>query len=172
MAQRQQGREPPKAPEIERRVRFTRLHAIGLPIIALIPLLAVAGVFGPSSGHRDAQGGALSVEVDYPRRARLRAGASLAITVRNELDRALAGVVVEVEREYVDSFSEVDFTPSVDSADDRVYRIEVGRLSAGASRAVSVQLSPLEYWRLAGAVSAFADGAEELTVPFTTFVFP
>jgi hypothetical protein len=172
MPQGQSTRQPPQAPEIERRILLTRLQAIGLPILLLVPLLALAGVFGLSRGQRSAQGNGLSIDVEYPSRARVRASDSLAVTVRNELDQAVDGVAVRIDREYVDSFAQVDFAPSVSSLSEASYSVDLGRLPAGATRAVTVRLSPRDQWLRQGFVSVSGDGIEESTVEFATFVFP
>jgi hypothetical protein len=172
MSQRQSSREPPRPPEIERRILLTRLQVIGLPILALVPLLALAGVFGLSRGQRSVQENGLVLDVEYPSRARLRASDWLAVTVSNGLDEAVDGVVVRVDRQYVDSFAQVDFTPAVSSVGETDYSIDLGRLPAGGSRAVTVRLTPREKWRREGSVSVFGDGTLESTVEFATFVFP
>jgi hypothetical protein len=172
MPRRQSKRELPQPPEIERRALLTRLQAVGLPILVLVPLLALAGVFGLSRGHRSVQGNGLTIDVEYPSRARVRASDSLAVSVRNELDRPVDGVVVRIDREYVDSFTQVDFTPAVSTLSEASYSIDLGRLPAGGIRAVTVRLSPQAQWRRAGSVSVAGDGIEESTVEFATFVFP
>jgi hypothetical protein len=44
---------PPVAPPIQRRVRIHRVQAFGVPVMALIPLLALLGACGGSEGRLD-----------------------------------------------------------------------------------------------------------------------
>lgn len=172
MAQGEAARQPPDAPEIERRVLLTRLQAVGLPVLALIPILALAGVFGLERNQRASQGGVLELEVKYPGRARFRSSGSLAIEVRNRLDRPVEGVTVLVDRSYVEAFEQVTFSPSSDELTETNYAIAIGRLEKGATRAVTADLRPRKYWLHRGIVAVSAAGVDTIDIDFSTFVFP
>lgn len=163
--------QPPKAPEVERRVKLTRLQQLGMPLIALFPLLALLGIFGISSGERTSSGGSLSLSVDYPSRTRLRSGVMMVIEVSNRGGVDIEGVTVGVERDYVDRFTNVSFNPSVAAVSERYFEVELGALAPGAVSVVSVELEPSDYWRHEGTVRVTA-GGDETSVVIETFVFP
>lgn len=172
MPDRDGVRRPPEAPEIERRILLTRLQIVGLPILALFPLLALVGAFGLDLAERTSRGSGLEVAVEYPSRARLRSGGSLVVEVRNDSDGHVDGVTVLVERNYLDGFSEVAFAPSATALTETHYRIDLGRLDVGETLAVTADLRPREYWRHRGTVSVSAEGIDTIEIELSSFVFP
>jgi hypothetical protein len=164
--------QPPQAPKIDRRLTIATLQAVGVPLLAIIPLLAVAGVFGVAVQRSSADSGDLSVNVEYPGRTRLHSSGSIKIEVANRGEQARSGVSVGIDRQYVEAFSEVSLTPSVVRVSEGMYVVDIGEVPAAASRAVLVELSPQRYWRHEGTVSVFVEGGESVSVDLSTFVFP
>lgn len=164
--------QPPEPPEIERRLLLTRLQMVGLPVIVLIPVLALAGVFGLSQGERSEASGALEITVQYPNRTRLRTTAALVIEVGNAGDRAIDDATMLVDRAYIDSFEQVTFTPSISSVSEDRYRIDLGEIPAGATRLVKAGMRAQAYWLRSGTVTVIGEDVEETAVEVSTFVFP
>lgn len=164
--------QPPQPPEIKQRINLSRQQLIGLPLLILIPVLALFGVFGMTQGRGVQEGEALELSVDYTTRTRLRADYTLIIEVRNRLERPLDGVTVEIDRDYLEGFSEVEFTPSATTVTDDTYRIDLGTIPAAATRIVDGDLVPTSYWSHHGSVTVSASETEAVEFAIATFVFP
>lgn len=172
MAESQEAPQPPRAPSLERRPRFTPLQRWGLPLLALAPVLALTGLLGVTSQRVTATEGPLTLEVEHPNRARKGVTATLTVTVRNAGPAPLADVVLELERGYLESFEEADVEPAPDAATQDAFRFELGELEAGASRVVSAVLTADRYWRRPGTARVEAAGVPPLSLRFATFTFP
>ncbi|MEX2536688.1 MAG: hypothetical protein WD273_13915 [Trueperaceae bacterium] len=172
MSPEQEIPQPPEAPQIERRINLSRDQLIGIPILVLIPLLALFGVFGVSESRGTREGESVALAVEYSSRTRLRAAHSLVIEVTNRLDRPLTGVVVEVDRNYVEKFSQATFTPSASTVNETAYRVDLDPIPASATRVVTVDLKPVRYWSHSGTVTVSATESNEVEFEFATFVFP
>lgn len=163
---------PPKAPDVRRRATFHLVQAIGVPLLALIPLLALFQVFGTTQGEARASDGPLTVEVTHPGRFRYKTILPLEVTVRNTGDTALSGVTVFLETDYVEHFSTVTFTPSPQRVSDEAYVIDLGEIPPGESRVVDGMVQAERYWGASGRITVASDGPERAELEVATFVFP
>ncbi|MBI4408627.1 MAG: hypothetical protein HY561_02885 [Gemmatimonadetes bacterium] len=159
--------QPPDAPRIRRRVRFSPLQALGILLILGLPLLALLGVFGESSREAEAHTAALRVHLRYPDRFRFEQIGELLLFVDNTSSRPLDSVRVEFDSFYVNRFSQVTFTPAAEQA----YRVRLARLEPGATGLVAVELQGEHYGRHRGAVRVAA-GADTAALGLSTLVFP
>ncbi len=164
---------PPEAPEIERKILLSPLQKWGLPLLALVPVLALTGLIEVSGSSRALQAGDLRVEVEYPRRAHSGVASALSVTVTNAGSAALEGVTVALDREYVSAFEEKTLEPSPDAISGEAFLFELGELPAGVSRSVTAELTPDRYGNLPGSITVEAEGLENpLRVEFATLSFP
>jgi hypothetical protein len=81
-------------------------------------------------------------------------------------------VTVYFDRDYIDSFSTVTFTPDVKSITDVAYIVELSDLQPQETRIVSVQLQAEKYWRHEGEIMATFTETIGAEVSLRTFVFP
>src|SRR5690554_7277348 len=79
--------EPPQAPEIPPRLRFPKLEIVGVGIMALLPLAAITGAFGPATAREAARAGSLTIEAEYPARIRNAMTERITVDLSNEADR-------------------------------------------------------------------------------------
>lgn len=165
---------PPAALNIIRRPLLTPLQRVGLPLLTLIPVLAIVGVLGVNRASVGADGRTLHLEVDYPIRARKGVKTDAVIRVENGGSTPLRGVSVTIDREYVDVFDEFTLTPAPSHITENAYHVDLGDLPAGESRLVSATLRPgWEYGQRRGTITAAADGmSQPVSVDFATFNFP
>lgn len=162
--------EPPTPPEVPRRLRFHRLQLIGVPLLAVLPVLALVGVFSPRTLEAGGVSGSVGLTVRYPATLRYQMQGRLEIRARN-LGDTPAQLAVEVERQYADRFEGLAFTPAVTEATTGSYRVELGTVPAGASRSVSVEIRADDYWRSSGTVTLRSqDAAAKVLVG--TWVYP
>jgi hypothetical protein len=157
----------PRAPTDTPHIRFTRKQWIGLPILTLIPLLALFGVFGNSTRSIAVTSPSVSVAITYPERMRYRQTEPLEISVINRGARTLDSMLVSVDTSYLSRFIGVHANPSptID------FGIPLLSVQPGESRLIAIDLTGDRYWRHPGTVTVFA-GAEHTTVTFSTLVFP
>lgn len=172
-----QAKEPPQPPEAlpsPAKPLLSPLQWVGLPLLILLPVLAIIGVLGPGVDQATAASEALSLRVQYPARARKGTAIAAVIRVANSGSAPLSGVTVAIDRAYLDGFGTVEVTPSELLISDASYEVQVGDLPAGASRHVLIQLEPgRAYGRRTGTVSVSADGVDQpVGVPVATFTFP
>lgn len=162
---------PPQPPSTVRRATLHRMQAIGVPLLVLIPVLALFGVFGTSSGFQRAQDDDLAVTVAYPERFRYKTVQPLTIEVRNGGDARLVGARVSIDAEYLDHFSTSALTPPPISVTDDRYVFALGDIAPGEALVVTGRVQADDYWGVQGRVAVVTDGAA-VEVNLATWVFP
>lgn len=164
--------EPPQAPDIPRQWKFYSYQYIAIPLLLLIPVLALLGVFGETSATVEVANEGLVVRVHYPDRSHYEAYNYIEVTVRNDSSGALAGVAVEFDRELLIHFSQLSFNPTLSEITETAYRVELGDIEAGGERVVTLDYQP----DLNGAhdswVRLTADGIVPVQADISMFVFP
>lgn len=165
----------PEAPQIEKEWRFKTVQKLGVPLLFLIPILALLSVFGPSQEMVTESGAELSLEVSYPTRFRYKTIAPIRIGVTNISSQTAPTVTVKLDRDYLSAFSNLSFQPAVDEITDDAYYVQLNDLEAGETGRVELEMQAETYWRLAGVIEAAAGGVEappDARVMLETFVFP
>ena len=161
------GREPPSPPSIPPKLRLHRNEMIGVPLLFALPVLAVLGIFGPTTERAQAESGAVALSAEYPSRIRYENKARLVVRVENRSDRPLSEVTLKLDPDYIHAFADV----AIDPAPGTPYTVPVSNLGPRESRLVSVQLTADDYGPHQGWV-ALSAGGDEATIPLSTFVFP
>jgi hypothetical protein len=157
----------PRAPTDTPSVRLTRKQWIGLPVLVLVPLLALFGVFGDRQRTIAVSSPSLGITINYPERMRYRQSEILEISVLNRGQRVLDTVLVSVDTSYLSRFIDVRSTPSPTMD----FSVPLVAVQPGEARLLSIELTGDRYWRHPATVSA-ATGPERTTVTFSTLVFP
>lgn len=141
---------------------------VGIPLLALFVILALLGTFGPSQAEASRSDAQLSLRVEYPSRFRYKQIAPLRVWVANIGSLPLDTVTVVFDRQYINQFSQVSFTPSAEKA----YEIELVAIMPGETNLVQVQLRAESYGAHPGVIQATTGGADTVTVQLSTLVFP
>jgi hypothetical protein len=162
---------PPQPPPVDRRFVLSR-HAIGASLLAILPVLALLGLFGESQATRTEGDDAALVTVEFPERFRYKQLQWVEIRVENTSSEAIPLVVVTVDSGYLDRFSEVAFVPEPTEVTRDVYRFEIRDLATGDSRVISSGLQAERYWLSEGEVTVEAGGAAPVIIPISTLVWP
>jgi hypothetical protein len=157
----------PRAHTDSPRIRLTRKQWIGVPVLALVPILALLGVFGDRQKTIAITSPSLGITINYPERMRYRQSELLEISVLNRGQRALDTVLVSVDTSYLSRFIGVRGTPPPTTD----FSVPLFDVHPGESRLLSVELTGNRYWRHPATVSA-TTGRERTTVAFSTLVFP
>jgi hypothetical protein len=158
---------PPRAPSIEPRVQLSAKQLVGFPIMLLIPILALFGVFGESEAHARAKSASLEMMVSYPSRMHYRQVQSLQVTVRNLAPTMADTVKVAFDTSYISRFTGVRFDPSAKTA----YVVDLTDVKPSESRLISVELEGQVYGSQRSRVVA-RHGADSAMVHLRTLVFP
>ena len=157
--------EPPR---IRRRVAFDRLQLIGVPLLTLLPLIAILGLFGETRDRVQAEGAALAIAVEYPTRFRYKTIHPIRISVTSRTDAVIDTVRVVFDVAYLSRFSNLAFTPAADG----VYSVPLTDVRPGETREVHVEIQAEDYWRHTGWIAATAGGPDTVRVSVATTVFP
>lgn len=166
--------EAPKPQEIQRRTQFYKLQAIGLPILALIPLAAMFGLFDSANGATRASSNGIQLEISYPSRVRYETNRPLVIVVKNETGAMLPKAELEISRNYIEEFDKTEFVPDPDRSSDKAYIFELKDLKPGEPQSVSARME-FDYVRSGKqpcTVRVKSDGRELAAATFETFLFP
>jgi hypothetical protein len=160
--------QPPQPPSVPRRFRLYPYQWVGIPVLALIVLLALLGTFGDTRSEASARGPRVSVRVEYPSKFRYKQSQPLRVWVTNTSPTPLDTLEVSFDQEYIDRFSNVRFTPSVSQA----YRVPLTAVRPGETRLLSVDLQAERYGTHPGRISVTAGGPDTTAVLVSTLVLP
>jgi hypothetical protein len=158
---------PPSAPSIDPKIELSWKQRIGLPILLVVPILALFGVFGESRASAHSAKGAVDVEVSYPTRFRYRQVQSLRVSVRNLSPVVADTMRVSFDTAYVSRFSSVRFDPAAKTA----YTVDLTDVKPSESRLISVELWGQDYGNHRGTITAWR-GSDSAIVHIRTLVFP
>lgn len=165
-------RELPPALQVTEQPRRLELHRyqwVGLPLMLLIPVLALFGVFGETWGRADDVSADLALRVEYPTRYRYKQINALEVFVENVSGGPLDTVVVAFDPAYVLRFSTPTFIP----APEVPYEVELLDVQPGEVRLVVAELQGERYGRHRGAVEAYRPGSSDTArVAVSTIIFP
>lgn len=158
----------PDPPSIDRRVQLPLFRAIGMALVALVPLLALAGVFGERRTTETVDGRDITVRAAFPTRLKYEMLQSIAITVHNRSERSIDTVTVRLDSAHVLRFSGVTFIPDVDQA----YAVRLAGVMPGESRLVAVEIQGQRYGRHSGPLHVETTSGDSLSIPLHTLVLP
>src|SRR4051812_29099990 len=144
--------EPPRAPEIRRRLALTRKQSIGLPLLAAIPILSLLGLFGERRSEAHAASRSIAMTIRYPARFRYRQGESLAIALRNASEQVIDTIQVSLDTAYISRFSSARIEPAPRIA----FVVPLIDVRPGESRLISAELWGERYGRHQGRIAATA----------------
>jgi hypothetical protein len=162
----------PEAPEIERKLQISRLQWIGMPLIMLIPLLAIFGFFGESFRQVSAASTELDLQINYPTRTRYAVNTPLAVNIRNISAQAMPTVTLRFDQAYVERFSDFTFKPALTRVSAQAYEVELNDVAPGETRRVMVDLKGDQYGRQQGIISASTAAGAAVQTEITTWIFP
>lgn len=158
--------DPPDPPQAPRRFRLYPYQWVGLALLAMLPLLALAGVFGETWAETSVSSSDLAVTVRYPSSYRYKQLNSIEVRVRNTSPAVLDTARVAVDTAFANGFSSVRAIPAL----IRAYETEVLNLRPNESRLVVIELQGERYGRHAGLLRVIA--SDTLQVPLSITIFP
>ena len=158
---------PPEPPVVTPHFAFTRKQYIGIPLLAVIPVLTLLGVFGEKRETARATSRALEMRVEYPSRFRYRQVEALDIAITNVSVRTLDTVTVSLDTAYITRFSGVRISPEP----QQNFVVALSSVKPRETRLIHAELWGERYGshhgRIVGAASA-----DTVRQQIQTFVFP
>jgi hypothetical protein len=162
----------PQPPPFQPKLRIAPLQLIGIPLLALLPLLALFGVFGESLTTKRATSLDVAVEVTYVARYRYGMNHSISVSVTKLSERSPATVTVAFDPAYIEHFSEVNFVPSAERLSRDGFVVELGAIESGETKFVMVEMQSEHYWAQNGVITVSPASGEPVTVTVSTMTFP
>jgi hypothetical protein len=159
---------PPGPPDVERRVRLYRGQWIGLPILMLIPILAMTSALGGTRKTLVIDRPGLQAVVDYPTRLRAGQWSEVEVRLRNTSGAALDTVTVAFDPEYFKRFARVSFMPEPAAAP---YRVDLDGLGPESTAVVRVEFEGDLAWRNRGRIGVHHAG-DSTYIQISTFILP
>jgi hypothetical protein len=159
---------PPQPPDTPRRLRLHLLQWIGVPIIIVLPVLALLGVFGREESLVRASSGDLMLEVHYNSRLRYKQSNPLLVTVTNVSARPLDNITVGCDSAYFSMYDNLKFIPEARNP----YIIPVGTLASGEQFRIRIDGQPEGKGHSTGYITVYTNNGVATSVALETFVFP
>lgn len=163
----QENEAPPEPPPFDRRIQLNWPQKFGVPFLALIPLLAMAGVFGERWATQDRANAQVSATVRYPDRLRAKLTRPMTVSIENRGTTALDTVEVAFDSTYVDRFVDVNIIPQARDA----YVVPITDVRPGETRRVHLEFIADKVGRHTGRVVVSARG-DSIVFAVRTIVFP
>jgi hypothetical protein len=164
--------QPPPAPDVRRSIRFYPAHLAGMVLLALVPLLALFGVFGDLQANAEASSSSFRVLVDYPSRSRYWVFETMSVMVTNLSGQARETVTLSISEDYVAAFGEVAFEFDAERVTPDAYEFALTDLQPGETRVFGVEFRSDRYGQHDGLITVTAPDAEPVELRISTFIFP
>lgn len=168
MATQHRPPEPPEPPPMERRVDAGPVQWIGFPLLLVLPVLALFGVFGDRQGRATVRSAEIEMSVDWPARTRHERTNDIGVRVRNVSNRVIDTLTIAFDSAYLAGFADVSLTPEAAQA----WEVELAGMRPGEARHVVAGIDARRHGRHAGPVTATAGGPDTARLNIDTFIFP
>jgi hypothetical protein len=159
--------DPPPAPEIPRRIMGYPAQWVGMALLALLPILTLAGVFGEVDRSTTAPVAGGYAELTYPARIGHRSAGQITIVLRAGAV-PLPPATVHVTDGYLSHFTVLNAWPVFDAFD----RAAVPAVPAGETARLVLEVRPNRFGRKAGTVTIAPETGDTVRVIMRTLVFP
>lgn len=171
-SEKQPSPKPPPSPDFERQLELYSYQYIAIPLLLLIPFLAILGVFGETTAAIQANAASLSLEVAFPDRMHAGMGNEITVEVTNDSGEDLPLLEVLVDQTYLRKFVDVRFTPEPNRVTNAYAAFEIPDVLAGETRVISIEFEGLWVGRHEASIAARTSTGENVSTTISTFVFP
>lgn len=159
-------KEPPQPPDVPRRFRLHAHQWVGLPIIALLPVLALLRVFGDGIEFKEASTASVKTLVEHPTKFKFRQHKHLRVKVTNISGRLLDTVIVSIDTAYLSRFMGVTIAPEAKEA----YKVELTKIQPHEKREVIVEIEAKKYGEQRGIVT-IATKMDTVKTPIWSYIY-
>lgn len=156
-------------PDRPRKLRMHTFQLIGIPLLILIPVLALLNVFGVTRDYAEDSSAEVTLRVEFPTRYRYKQIENVQVEVENLSQHRIDTLIVAFDRTYVQNFSTPTFIPSPSEP----FEVEVSNMEPGSTRRIWAELQGESYGRHTGWVAAYRKGGiDTARVDIATILFP
>lgn len=155
---------PPRKPKL----KMWHYQWIGIPIIILIPVMALLGVFGEQTTKVQLSGEGLEASLEYPQKLRFGQDEFIRLEVSNTTSRALTNVTISFDKSYIEKFAEKSFTPEVQAN----YEMKNVEIPANETKTFEVRVKAGDSGSHSGEIKIRKEDEDILSHEISTFVFP
>jgi hypothetical protein len=141
-------------------------QAIGLILIAALPIMALAGAFDPDRTTLEGRSASINATLEYPERVPFSSLAHMRLKVTNLSNRLLDTVLVEFDTAYLARFTQINILPQP----QRVFAVALTDLKPQEKREVLVEMDGDEVGNAAGLVH-IKSGIESLQLKLSTTIY-
>jgi hypothetical protein len=145
-----------------------RYQWMGLSLLALLPLLALAGAFGERWSALRAANTALEVTVTFPTVFRYKQVNQIQVRVRNRRPAALDTVRIAVDTTYLAGFSTINAMPSF----SQPFELTLADIPPGGERLAVIEMQAERYGRFSGSLRVSSGSDAPLPLSLNTFIYP
>jgi hypothetical protein len=157
---------PPTMPGIDRRVHPR--HVRDLLLLGLLPLLAMAGLAGPSTREERHTTAAIELAVEYPRITRVSRPVSIRFTVSNRRAEPISGVWISFPDGYLEGFSNRRAVPAPETA----HHLQLNDIRQGRPQAAEMELHVLRPGLRRGVARIEVAPGDTVLIPLRTLILP
>lgn len=157
-----------KSPKRKPKFRMWHYQWIGLPLLFLIPALALLGVFGSQNKKIEFSGEALEGSIEYPEKLRFGQSEFVRLEIKNPNDSAISNLTIAFDKKYIEEFAENSFTPEVQSN----YEVKNVEIPANESESFEVRVKAGPPGSHSGKITIRNNKKEFLSKEISTYVFP
>jgi hypothetical protein len=148
--------DPPEAPDLPRQIHLYRAQYIGLPILFLLPVPAVLGVFGEARDDARMAFGGVELAVDYPSRLRSGQRSEITVRVRNSAADPPGPLFMVWDTAYLHGFAALERLPGRQGVSPHAVA-----LAPGEEWTIRLELEGGALWQHRGSVAALVGGARQ-----------
>lgn len=162
---------PPSPPLQGKLWRFYRHQLVGIPLLLLITVAAMAGLFGDTESETTETREDLEVRLVVANRFRFKMIGPLIVTVTNRGQDPIESATVRISTPYLGQFSNVTFSPEPARITSEWHEFQLGDIGAGDSAVVTGEIQAESFGAHRGIVEVEGDhGVIELEAQ--TWAFP
>jgi hypothetical protein len=153
-------------PDLPRKFRMYPTQAIGLLLIAILPILALMGIFEPKQSTTSGRSTSLAVDLQFPKRVPYSTNSTMRVKVTNTSSIVLDSVDVEIDTSYLAAYDQVALSPQA----DRSFGVVLNSLQPGEKREVRIDMMGKEVGTHEGVIFV-RTAKEQIRLPLSTTVF-
>jgi hypothetical protein len=154
-------------PVVSSNIQTWRFQWIGIPLLIMIPILSLLGVFDRGTNIKKIEGHDFKAKIEFPGKLRDGEVEYIRIEVTNTSSKQLDKISAGLNREYFAKFSDVTFFPEAND----IYEVELKEIPSGQSRYIDIKVKAREFGTYKGELKLTTKNSS-FKISLTTFVFP
>lgn len=155
-------------PEFQPKIKLWRYQWIGIPLLLLIPILALLNVFGVQHENISYTGNGVEINGKYPVKMRYGQEEFLRLEIKNGSKQDLKGTRVIVDKSYVERFDGAEFSPDVTEN----YSVNLGTLKRGETKIFSLKLKAGKGGTYDGGLTVMSQNKQLYRTDVETVIYP